>query len=125
MTDRTGADLDLVGTCGYTDPESLHTRRYTEKSEVYNFGVVLFEILTRKMVSKIVQEVNGVTNCDFLSAGDNEDDIREYLKTNIVKGNTEQLMACTELDFRCIKMNPEERPLMMEAAKELRRFQQY
>ncbi|KAF8391971.1 hypothetical protein HHK36_022311 [Tetracentron sinense] len=117
---QTYIEADLVGTCGYTDPESLHTRRYTEKSDVYNFGVVLFEILTGKMVSKIVQEVNGVTNCDFLSAGDNEDDIREYLKINIVKGNTEQLMACTELAFRCIKMNPEERPLMMEAAKELR-----
>ncbi|KAF8391966.1 hypothetical protein HHK36_022306 [Tetracentron sinense] len=115
---------NVVGTYGFIDPESFYTGRYTEKSDVYSFGVVLFEILTGKMVDDIVEEV-GVTNGHYLLPGNNEEAIRVYLKANFVKGNTEQLMAYVELAIRCVKVNPEERPLMMEAAKELRRFQQY
>ncbi|KAF8391938.1 hypothetical protein HHK36_022278 [Tetracentron sinense] len=103
-------DADLVGTFGYTAPESLSTGRYTEKSDVYNFGVVLFEILTGKRIIDICT---------------NEQDIRVYMKANILKGNTEQSMACAELAMRCMEFNPEERPSMMEAAKELTRIRRF
>ncbi|KAF8391952.1 hypothetical protein HHK36_022292 [Tetracentron sinense] len=114
---------DVVGYFGFTAPESDFTRRYTEKSDVYSFGVVLFEILTGKRVYDIIMEVYGdVENSGYILVDDDEKDIKLYLKTKILKGNIEQLMACAELAIRCIKMNPEERPSMMEAAKELRRI---
>ncbi|KAF8376692.1 hypothetical protein HHK36_031640 [Tetracentron sinense] len=117
---------DVVGYFGFTAPESDFTRRYTEKSDVYSFGVVLFEILTGKRVYDIIMEVYGdVENSGYILVDDDEKDIKLYLKTKILKGNIEQLMACAELAIRCIKMNPEERPSMMEAAKELRRIRRY
>ncbi|KAF8391934.1 hypothetical protein HHK36_022274 [Tetracentron sinense] len=115
----------VVGYFGYIALESIHTGRFTEKSDVYSFGVVLFEILTGKRVNDILMELYGVANNHFFIFHNNEKDIRLYLNANIVKGNTEQLMACAELTMRCIKMNSEERPSMMEVAKELRRIRKF
>ncbi|KAF8391919.1 hypothetical protein HHK36_022259 [Tetracentron sinense] len=131
---QTHVDADLSSWCpGFVAPESRRIRRFTEKSDVYSFGVLLFEILTGKGVSNILEELYSVRaekscwliNCEFLMIEDNEEDIRVYLKANILKGNAEQLMACAELAIRCVKVNPEERPSMMEVAKELRRITRF
>merc|ERR550532_216716 len=37
------------GTIGYADPIYIRTSKVTEHSEVYSFGMVLLEILTRRM----------------------------------------------------------------------------
>ncbi|KAF8391962.1 hypothetical protein HHK36_022302 [Tetracentron sinense] len=103
---ETHVDANRMGNFATTAPESAYTGRYTEKSDVYSFGVILYEILTGKRIL-------------------NAEDIRLYLKDNIVKGNTKQLMACAELVVRCVDMNMEERPSMMEAAKELRRIARF
>ncbi|KAL5774673.1 hypothetical protein ACOSP7_012230 [Xanthoceras sorbifolium] len=34
------------GTVGYLDPEYLSTRKSTKKSDIYNFGVLLFELIS-------------------------------------------------------------------------------
>ncbi|KAK1314108.1 putative receptor-like protein kinase [Acorus calamus] len=36
----------IVGTLGYAAPEYLHTGRLTAKSDVYSYGVVLYELIT-------------------------------------------------------------------------------
>ncbi|KAF8391924.1 hypothetical protein HHK36_022264 [Tetracentron sinense] len=132
---QTHVDADLSSWYyGSVAPESKRIGRFTEKSDVYSFGVLLFEILTGKRVFNILKDVYGVRvigqvenswqepNSEVLMAEDNEEDIRVYLNANILKGNTVQLMACAELTMRCVQMNPEERPSMIEAAKELRRI---
>ncbi|KAF8391967.1 hypothetical protein HHK36_022307 [Tetracentron sinense] len=100
---ETHVDANRMWNFPTTAPESAYTGRYSEKSDVYSFGVILYEILTGKRIL-------------------NAKDIRLFLKDNIVKGNTKQLTACAELVVRCVDMNPEERPSMIEAAKELRRI---
>ncbi|KAF8391936.1 hypothetical protein HHK36_022276 [Tetracentron sinense] len=134
---ETHVDSDVVGSFGFIAPDSFSTGRFTEKSDVHSFGVVLFEILTGKRVREILREVyvvpvldqdkskSSLLNSGFLSVDDNEKDIRLYLKANMLKGNTEQLMACAELAMRCIKVNPEERPSMMEVAQDLKRIKRF
>ncbi|XP_037471803.1 wall-associated receptor kinase 2-like, partial [Triticum dicoccoides] len=47
-TDISGVMTKAQGTRGYWDPMYFRTGRLTEKSNVYSFGVVLLELLTRK-----------------------------------------------------------------------------
>ncbi|KAF8391961.1 hypothetical protein HHK36_022301 [Tetracentron sinense] len=121
---QTPVDVEVVsGTYSFIALESALTLRYSEKSDVYSFGVVLFEILTGEMATNIVWDVpDGMETILRFFIEDNEN---EYLKTKIVRGNTEQLMACAELALRCVKRNWEERPSMIEAAKELRRITRF
>ncbi|KAF8391930.1 hypothetical protein HHK36_022270 [Tetracentron sinense] len=122
---ETHADANVVGYPGFIAPESDSTRRFTVKSDVYSFGVVLFEILTGKRVLDLLKEVYGVSYSESLLVDGNEKELRVYLKANFVKGNIEQLMACAELAIRCVSVNPEERPSMMEVSKELRRIRRF
>ncbi|KAF8391927.1 hypothetical protein HHK36_022267 [Tetracentron sinense] len=121
---QTHVDADVTGTSAFMAPELVPTGRYTEKSDVYSFGMVLFEILTGKTASDISKEFYNVQVFDEVEV-EIEKNKRLYLEANVVKGNTEQLMACTELTIRCVKWNPDERPWMMEAAKELRRIRMF
>ncbi|VAI38373.1 unnamed protein product [Triticum turgidum subsp. durum] len=43
--DSTGFTTQPVGSIGYIDPEFYRTGQLTEKSNVYSFGIVLFEVL--------------------------------------------------------------------------------
>ncbi|XP_010538183.1 PREDICTED: receptor-like protein kinase HSL1 [Tarenaya hassleriana] len=38
----------IAGSCGYIAPEYAYTLRVNEKSDIYSFGVVMLEIVTRK-----------------------------------------------------------------------------
>jgi serine/threonine protein kinase len=48
IIDQTGVTTTIQGTIGYLDPMYYKTSRLTDKSDVFSFGVVLVELLTRK-----------------------------------------------------------------------------
>lgn len=43
MLTRNGANIR--GTYGYLDPEYVSSRSFTKKSDVYSYGVLLFELI--------------------------------------------------------------------------------
>ena len=47
-TDKSQFITLVHGTCGYLDPEYMQTNLLTDKSDVYAFGVVVFQVLTGK-----------------------------------------------------------------------------
>ncbi|KAL1204577.1 Receptor-like protein kinase HSL1 [Cardamine amara subsp. amara] len=49
MTGKAPKSMSVIaGSCGYIAPEYAYTLRVNEKSDIYSFGVVILEIVTRK-----------------------------------------------------------------------------
>lgn len=127
-------DAEVVGSVEFIAPESHKTGRYSEKSDVYSFGAVLLEIITGKRARNILQNEFEVPEWNSTGRGSSilraqsscnwnemERNTESYLKANVLdEGNRNQLMECAELALRCLKMNPDERPIMKEVAQSLR-----
>lgn len=41
-----GRKSGLKGTYGYMDPDYMSTNKFTKKSDIYSFGIILFELVT-------------------------------------------------------------------------------
>ncbi|XP_043713258.1 non-functional pseudokinase ZED1-like [Telopea speciosissima] len=117
---------DIRGTFGFIAPEYCKTGLITEKADVFSFGMLLLEILM------------GRTPLNFQHPAEDLDftfweHVRSFVENNPLsmivepaileeKGIEEQLQAFTKLAMRCIPGAAEERPTMMEVAKELRQI---
>jgi serine/threonine protein kinase len=57
----------VVGTLGYMSPEYAWTGMFSEKSDIYAFGVLLLEIITGKRISSFTIGEEGKTLLEFVS----------------------------------------------------------
>ncbi|GAY60142.1 hypothetical protein CUMW_199710 [Citrus unshiu] len=116
-----------MGTWGYCAPEYTRTGVFNEKSDVFSFGVFLFELLTGWDVSDLVKDAHDLV-CPFNEYLKNyfEDNrFTEILDPIIVEDvlsieKERQLHASAQLTFECIKDSPADRPSMMSLI--LRKF---
>ncbi|XP_076920788.1 putative receptor-like protein kinase At5g39000 [Bidens hawaiensis] len=105
----------VKGTFGYLDPDYLQTGRLTRKSDVYAFGVVLFEVLCgKKAVDRSIDEEQwGLATWA-------QDSIKEGRLEQIVDANirgrifTKCLKEFALLADRCLHSRPKQRPTMAE-----------
>ncbi|XP_023750137.2 mitogen-activated protein kinase 8 [Lactuca sativa] len=100
------------GTFGYLDPHYYATGRLTRKSDVYAFGVVLFEVLCRKRaLDKSIEEGLATWVQDSIKGGKLKDiidsDIRGEISTKCLKG-------FVGIAKRCLLSHPKDRPTMAE-----------
>ncbi|KAJ0014114.1 hypothetical protein Pint_19839 [Pistacia integerrima] len=122
-------DDQLIGTVRFMAPEYIMTRKCNEKVDVYSFGVILLVLLTGL---KTYERPSWITEtCDGWNL---EHAVKEYIEQErfteivdpIVVGSglspekEEQLQAFAELAFKCLSDSAEDRPTMIDIAKELR-----
>ncbi|KAL5574455.1 hypothetical protein UlMin_016154 [Ulmus minor] len=109
---------EIFGTCGFIAPEAVLNNRYSEKSDVYAFGSLFYEILTKKTIFNFFIDFSGpVTSLQeatsaLLSA--------EASTVLLQEENRAQVMEAIKLMEACLKFNPDDRPDMIEVAKALR-----
>uniref|UniRef100_A0A5B7C8R7 Protein kinase domain-containing protein n=1 Tax=Davidia involucrata TaxID=16924 RepID=A0A5B7C8R7_DAVIN len=125
---ESGVGDNPVGTFGYSDPEYNQSGFVTEKTDVYSFGMLILVILTGQRVFSKDRE-------------EDEADLKAYVKKNIEKDQftkilvprilgegggieqEQQLRASLALALRCLELKGENRPEMIDVAKELRRIE--
>ncbi|KAK8278126.1 hypothetical protein V6Z12_D09G019900, partial [Gossypium hirsutum] len=108
--EQTHLTTRVQGTFGYMDPEYFRSSQFTEKSDVFSFGVVLIELLTgQKPISAEQSEPVRSLNSLF-----------NILDPMVVKDGPEQeIIVVALLAKRCLNLNGKKRPTMKQVAMEL------
>ncbi|XP_047079121.1 wall-associated receptor kinase 2-like [Lolium rigidum] len=121
-SDRTGITTVVQGTIGYLDPMYYYTGRLTEYSDIYSFGVILVELLTRKgPVTYRSSDGDGlVTHFVELLAADN---LVQILDPQVMDEGGSQVKEVAYLAASCIKLRAEERPTMRQVEMTLEGLQ--
>ncbi|MCO5608832.1 hypothetical protein L7F22_063049 [Adiantum nelumboides] len=115
VSGRPGGAGDVVETPGYTAPEVLTSKKYTEKSDVYSYGVVLLELITgKKAVSYVRERAISLTN--WVVRLHKERRGREVMDPLVLKTCPlpEYLNRCLDLAVLCVDTDPNGRPTVAE-----------
>ncbi|KAL2334533.1 hypothetical protein Fmac_015746 [Flemingia macrophylla] len=111
----------IVGTFGYISPEYAMFGHFSEKSDVFSFGVMVLEIITGKknlssfephrlgdgLLSYVWIQWRSETPLCVLDSSIEE----KYSKTEVIK--------CIQIGLLCVQQNPNDRPTMVEVASYL------
>ncbi|XP_066351782.1 wall-associated receptor kinase 2-like [Miscanthus floridulus] len=113
LIDQTGVTTEVQGTRGYLDPMYYYTGRLTDKSDVFSFGVLLIELLTRKQ--------------PFVYRSRHGDNLVSHFRKLLVIGNLVgiidpqvmeeedgEVQEVATLATMCTKLKGEDRPIMRE-----------
>jgi serine/threonine protein kinase len=109
--DQSGVTTGIQGTFGYLDPEYYYTRRLTDKSDVYSYGVMLVELLTRKKIMYI-SSPEGVGLVAHFVTSLNQGELNEILDEQVIQEGEEEGKQVAEIAAMCLRMKGEDRPTM-------------
>ncbi|XP_057961711.1 serine/threonine-protein kinase ZRK1-like [Malania oleifera] len=131
---KTQVKVDVVpGTFGFMAPEHITTCCLTEKADVYSFGMLLLVLLTgqRYFWHKFecgIDDLDEVSNPAKAFVENNR--LSEIVDPVVLKeaagrpGMEQQLQDFATVALRCINLTVEDRPTMIDAAKQLLQIEQ-
>lgn len=111
----THISTNVKGTYGYLDPKYFSTHQLTRKSDVYAFGVVLFELISGRAAVdvRLDEEQHSLAGWARIC-------VREGRVDGLIDSNLEGQISAACLDVfvgiagRCIHIQPLERPTMAD-----------
>ncbi|XP_010427653.1 PREDICTED: non-functional pseudokinase ZED1-like [Camelina sativa] len=117
----------VLGTFGYVDPLYHTTSVVTEYTDVYSFGICLLVIFTGKPAVITISDgdLQGILSYvrGLYENGKLDEVIDPMLMKDITSGQRLQVEACVVLALRCCERRDEDRPKMIQVAKELKRIE--
>lgn len=120
--DKSGVTTAVQGTYGYLDPEYFYTKRLTEKSDVYSYGVMLVELLTRKKPTADMS-LDGVSLVAHFMLLLSNERLNEILDAQVIEEGGHEVMQVAAIAALCLQMKGDERPTMRHVEMRLQGLQ--
>ncbi|XP_062234269.1 tyrosine-sulfated glycopeptide receptor 1-like [Phragmites australis] len=110
---NTHVTTELVGTLGYIPPEYGQAWVATLRGDIYSFGVVLLELVTRKRPVQVLTKPKDLVQWvrEMRSQGKEIEVLDPVLRG---RGHDEQMLKVLEVACKCINHNPCMRPTIQE-----------
>lgn len=110
---------NIQGTFGYLDPEYISTRTFTKKTDVYSFGVLLFELIAGRNPQQGLMEYVELAAMNTEGKVGWEEIVDSRLERNF---NEHELNDVAVLAYKCINRSPRKRPSMRDIVQALSRI---
>ncbi|XP_076906034.1 calcium/calmodulin-regulated receptor-like kinase 2 [Bidens hawaiensis] len=113
-----GSNSGLKGTYGYIDPTYISTNKFTTKSDIYSFGIILFELITAiHPQQNLLEYVN--------LAAMSSDGIDEILDKELAGDcDVEDVRILARIAHRCLHKTPRKRPSIGEVSQAITKLKQ-
>ncbi|KAJ0700376.1 putative protein kinase RLK-Pelle-DLSV family [Helianthus annuus] len=106
----------VVGTFGYMSPEYARKGKFSIKSDVFSFGVVLLEILSGKRNTGFYQSQKSTSLLEHAWSLWIEDRPFELLDQILVNScDSTEVLKCINVGLLCVQGDPDDRPTMTNA----------
>ncbi|KAL5537349.1 hypothetical protein UlMin_045945 [Ulmus minor] len=119
--EKTHLTTAVQGTLGYMDPGYFHSSQFTDKSDVYSYGVTLVELLTGENPFSYAKEETKNLVATFITLSQ-ENQLVQILDSRVAVDAEEEIQAVAELATRCLRLDGKKRPSMKQVSMELERL---
>ncbi|WVZ08634.1 hypothetical protein V8G54_021980 [Vigna mungo] len=106
-----GRNSGLKGTYGYMDPAYITSSKFTVKSDIYSFGIIIFELITAIHPHQNLMEYINLAAMDY----DGVDGILD--KQLVGNCNVEEVRQLAKIAHKCLHKSPRKRPSISEVSQ--------
>ncbi|PON31255.1 Serine/threonine protein kinase [Parasponia andersonii] len=113
-----GRNSGLKGTYGYIDPMYISTNKFTMKSDIYSFGIIMFELITAIHPHQNLMEYINMASMS-------PDGVDEILDTRLAgECNLEEVRALASIAHKCLNKLARKRPSIGEVSQAILKIKQ-
>ncbi|XP_059452540.1 calcium/calmodulin-regulated receptor-like kinase 2 [Corylus avellana] len=113
-----GRNSGLKGTYGYIDPVYISTNKFTMKSDIYSFGVIIFELITAIHPQQNLMEYVNLASMS-------PDGVDEILDKELVgECSIDEVRGLAGIAHKCLNKFPRRRPSIGEISQAILKIKQ-
>ncbi|CAH2046395.1 unnamed protein product [Thlaspi arvense] len=111
---QTRCTSKVAGTYGYMAPEYAMNGKFSVKTDVYSFGVLVLEIITGKRNNWSPEEHSSLFLLSYVWKNWREGKVLNMVDPSLIKtrGLSEEIMKCIHIALLCVQEKAESRPTM-------------